>query len=55
MEERTREVIEADYARLCAKAGHLQYQMAAFSKELETINTRLKELNQEAAALTKKE
>jgi hypothetical protein len=51
--ERTLEVITKEYSDLCAKAGHIQYQVGVLSTELATLNDKLKELNLEAAALAK--
>lgn len=51
--ERTLEVITKEYSDLCARAGHIQYQVGVLSTELATLNDKLKELNLEAAALAK--
>lgn len=44
------EEIHAEYSNLCAKAGHLQYQISVLSKDLKTLNDQLETLNFEAAA-----
>jgi hypothetical protein len=51
--ERTMDVITKEYSDVCAKAGHIQYQVGVLSNELATLNDKLKELNLEAAALSK--
>jgi len=50
--ERTVEVVHQEYSQLCARAGHLQYQVAVLSKDLEVVNEQLRELNFEAAKLS---
>lgn len=45
---RTKEEIQVDYTNLCTKAGHLQYQIATLSKDLEVLNRTLQALNEEA-------
>lgn len=54
-EERTMLDIQNQYTSLCNKAGHLQYQLSVFKKDLEIINSSLRDLNFEAAALQAKE
>ena len=39
--------IQNEYTRVCNKAGHIQYQIHALSKDLELINQSLRDLNQE--------
>lgn len=46
---RTIEQIKEEYAALCQKAGHLQYQIFIFEKDLEMVNSSLRDLNLEAA------
>lgn len=48
---RTVQDIQGEYQGLCAKAGHLQYQISALSADLKIINDTLKELNLEAFKL----
>ena len=48
--ERTVDSIHREYSELCARAGHIQYQIAVMSKDLELINEQLKTLNLEAAS-----
>lgn len=43
--------IQAEYQNQCLKAGHCQYQIFTFSKELEMINQVLRDLNLEASAV----
>ena len=52
--ERTLESVHQEYSRLCSQAGHIQYQIAVLSKDLETLNSQLRELNAEAFALQAK-
>ncbi len=46
---RTVEEIRQEYSGLCAKAGHIQYQVAVMNEDLNTLNNQLKDLNFEAA------
>lgn len=43
--------IQSEYQNLCLKAGHLQYQVYTFSRDLEMVNQELRDLNLEAAAV----
>lgn len=43
--------VEQEFSNLCAKAGHLQYQVAVFSEDLKLVNEEIKKLNFEAAAI----
>lgn len=47
--------IQNEFGALCARAGHLQYQIFTFKKDLELINGQVRDLNLEAAALKAKE
>lgn len=49
--ERTLQDIQQEYNGLCNKAGHLQYQIFTFKKDLDLVNSALRDLNFEAAAL----
>jgi len=49
--KRTLEEIRNEYSQLCARTGHLQYQIAVYEKDLSTLNEQLSSLNFEAAAL----
>jgi hypothetical protein len=51
--ERTMDVITKEYSDVCAKAGHINYQIGVLSADLSALNAKLKELNLEAAALSK--
>lgn len=53
--ERTVDQIRGEYSRLCAKAGHTQYQISTLQKDLEIINGTLRDLNVEAATASQKE
>lgn len=50
--KRTIETIHKEYSELCAKAGHLNYQIYTLSKDLELVNQQLRDLNLEASALS---
>lgn len=52
---RSLQEIQAEYQQVCARAGHLQYQIDIGKEELSGLNLRLKDLNNEAAALAKAE
>jgi len=56
-EKKTRTVaeIQQEYQGLCFKAGHLQYQISALSKDLELLNSTMRDLNFEAASVQAKE
>lgn len=43
-------VIQQEYTQLCAKLGHLSYQIHTLSKEAELVTGTMQELNLEAAA-----
>lgn len=49
-EPREIDVITKEYAELTQRAGHTQYQVHVLTKELENINARLININNEAAA-----
>lgn len=53
--ERTLSELQNQYTGLCNKAGHLQYQIYTFKKDLDLVNSTLRDLNFEAAALQAKE
>jgi len=42
--------IQNEFQNVCAKAGHAQYQIEVFKKELDGLNKRLLDLNKEAHA-----
>ena len=46
--------VSQEYQQLCTKAGHLQYQIDAFSKDLSLLNSTMRDLNFEAAGLNAK-
>ena len=48
---KTFEQIQQEYASLCTRAGHIQYQRFAMKSDLEVINNQLRDLNFAAAAL----
>jgi hypothetical protein len=54
-ETRTLQDIQNQYTGLCNKAGHLNYQIRTFEKDLELIYSTLRDLNFEAAALQAKD
>lgn len=43
--------IHKEYTNACFKAGNLQYQISALSKDLALLNDTMRELNFEAAAV----
>lgn len=53
--ERTFDNIQQEFAALCARAGHLQYQIYTFETDLTLINKQVRDLNLEAAALKAKQ
>lgn len=48
--KRTVEEIRNEYGQLCAKAGHVQYNIRVLESDLNLVNEQLKALNLEAAA-----
>jgi hypothetical protein len=56
-ETKTRTVadIQQEYQQSCLRAGHLQYQIDALSKDLSLLNSTMRDLNLEAADLKAKE
>lgn len=48
---RTMEVIQKEYQQTCFMAGDQQYQMKIMGENLDRINAKLKELNNEAAQM----
>lgn len=46
---RALDVIKKEYSELCNRAGQLQYTMAVNEQELNSINSRLFNINNEAA------
>lgn len=53
--ERTIQDIQQEFSALCARAGHLQYQVYTFNKDLDLINSQIRDLNFEAAAMKAKQ
>lgn len=47
--------IQQEYQNTCLRAGHLQYQISAFQKDLDIVNNQLRDLNLEAAAIKAEE
>jgi hypothetical protein len=52
---RTKEDISRDYSNLCTKAGHAAYQVATIQKDIELMQSTMRDLNLEAAAAAKAE
>ena len=48
---RTIPEIQAQYQSLCTRLGHVQYQVFTHQKDIETINSTLRDLNLEAASV----
>lgn len=46
--ERSLAEIQTQYAELCTRAGHIQYQISALSKDLDLVNEELRKINLEA-------
>ena len=55
VKKRTVQDVQQEYTGLCARAGHLQYQINAMQKDLELINTTLRDLNVEASKFAAEE
>lgn len=49
--ERTLEDIKQEYGNYCLQAGDLNYKIFTHNKDLEIVNSRMRDLNFEAAAL----
>ncbi len=47
--------IQTEFAALCQRAGHCQYEIHARQKDLEVINNQLRDLNFEAAKVKEAE
>jgi hypothetical protein len=45
---RTYDEVSQEYQQGCLRAGHLQYQISALSKDLDILNESLRNLNLEA-------
>ncbi len=53
--ERTAAEIQSEYQNLCAKAGHIQYTIDVYQRDLERINATLRDLNNEHSKAKQKE
>lgn len=53
--KRTFESIQTEYQHLALKAGHIQYQIHAFSKDLTLLNGQMLDLNFEGAKVKAEE
>lgn len=53
--KRTFETIQTEYQQLALKSGHIQYQIYAFSKDLQLLNDQMRDLNFEGAKLKSEE
>lgn len=42
--------IQEEYQKLCYRAGHIQYQVYTYQRDLDSLNSTLRDLNIEAAA-----
>lgn len=47
--------IQQEFTAICARAGHLEYQVFTYRKDLEILNNQMRELNFEAAAVQAQE
>lgn len=54
-QKRTLDTIRTEYSQICSQAGHIQYQIATLSKDLELLNSQLRDLNMEATKLSKEQ
>lgn len=52
---RTMADVQNEFQSLCAKAGHIQYQIHVLTKDLDQVNTQVEDLNFEAAAISRAE
>lgn len=52
---RTVEDVQREFTQLCAKAGHIQYQISCLTKDLGLVNTQCEELSIEAAKISRAE
>lgn len=52
---RALEEIQKEYQTICFNAGQVQYQLSVYNQELDTLNKRLFNINNEAAARNKLE
>jgi uncharacterized coiled-coil protein SlyX len=50
-QKRTVEQVHQEYSQVCAQAGHAQYQVFVHTKDLELLNNKLRDLNNEADKL----
>lgn len=48
---RTKEQIQAEYGQLCARSGQAQYQIYTLERDLDMLNSALRDLNLEVATL----
>lgn len=48
---RTIEDIQLEYQKACTQAGHIQYQVYTFKRDLEALNQVIRDLNLEAAGI----
>lgn len=53
--QRTLQEVHQQYSELCAKSGHLNYQVAVIKADLALVHEQLKTLNLEAASMSAKE
>ncbi len=47
--------LQQEYARLCANAGQMQYQIFDLQKNLDLVNEQLREVNLEASTVKQSE
>lgn len=53
--KRDMEAIKAEFTNVCARAGNAAYQIKLLQSEISQLESRMAELNQEAATLPKEE
>lgn len=52
---RNLEQLQKEYGQMCVKAGNLQYQIYALSKDLALLNQSMQDINIESTTLPKEE
>lgn len=50
---KTMDDINKEYSHWCSMAGDLQYKIMCYKGELEVVNNKLREINQEAGKIKK--
>lgn len=53
--EKTLKDIQIEYSNLCAKSGHIQFQVASLQKDLALVLNQIEAVNFEAAAFQRQQ